>query len=188
VGENGPTLDLKKMLSPGRYRHSLSVAKLARELARRHGWNPERAYQAGLLHDITKEWSRPRLIAYVKRYRLRVPGLSFILRTEPTMLHSYVAADWVARQGWVTDRPTRSAIACHTLGGVRVTIPQMILYVADFAAWDRGFHSARRVRGVARRNLKEAYRMALAKKIEWNLIEGKPLHPLTIQLWNSLFL
>src|SRR4051812_17403919 len=54
---------LQKSLSPGRFRHSLGVAELARELTERHGGDAALAYRTGLLHDCAKEWSPPKLKA-----------------------------------------------------------------------------------------------------------------------------
>ena len=46
---------LRKSLSPKRFRHCQGVAGLAGRLARIHGLEPERARTAGLLHDAAKE-------------------------------------------------------------------------------------------------------------------------------------
>ena len=49
--------DLKKMLSEKRYNHSLNVASVAKELASIYNVNEEKAYLAGLTHDIAKEFN-----------------------------------------------------------------------------------------------------------------------------------
>ena len=46
---------IKSSLSDYRFNHSINVAKRARELARIYGLDEEKAYLAGILHDITKE-------------------------------------------------------------------------------------------------------------------------------------
>ena len=45
---------LQKRLTPKRYNHSLCVADEAVRLAKKYGGDQEKAYLAGLLHDITK--------------------------------------------------------------------------------------------------------------------------------------
>ena len=45
---------LKSRLTPKRYHHSLCVAEEAVRLANKYGGDKEKAYLAGLLHDITK--------------------------------------------------------------------------------------------------------------------------------------
>ena len=48
---------LKKRLNEKRYYHSLCVADEAKRLAEKYGGDTEKAYLAGLLHDITKNAS-----------------------------------------------------------------------------------------------------------------------------------
>ena len=49
---------LKSRLNEKRYEHSLAVADEARRLALKYGADQNKAYLAGLLHDITKNSSR----------------------------------------------------------------------------------------------------------------------------------
>ena len=46
--------ELKKHLQPARLYHSINVAEEAKKLALCYGADPEKAYTAGLLHDIMK--------------------------------------------------------------------------------------------------------------------------------------
>ncbi len=46
---------LKENLSQKRYQHSLNVAAECRKLAEKYGEDPDKAYFAGLLHDVCKE-------------------------------------------------------------------------------------------------------------------------------------
>ena len=43
--------NLKTILKPARYEHTLGVAKTARHLAERYGYDKDDAELAGLLHD-----------------------------------------------------------------------------------------------------------------------------------------
>ena len=46
---------IREKLSPYRFHHSVCVAKAAVQLAEKYGADVDRAFLAGLLHDITKE-------------------------------------------------------------------------------------------------------------------------------------
>ena len=46
---------LKERLSKKRYNHSINVADEARRLAEKWDADPQKAYYAGLVHDICKE-------------------------------------------------------------------------------------------------------------------------------------
>ena len=45
---------LKENLSEERYYHTLGTAECAKELAQKFGFDTEKAYIAGLLHDCSK--------------------------------------------------------------------------------------------------------------------------------------
>lgn len=178
---------LKKQLSPARYRHSLAVARLAGELAARHGWKTEDARLAGLVHDCAKEWTPKELIAYAKRHRLKVPDFRFIVEQSPNLLHAYVSADVARRHGWIRTAAQARAVAAHTLGRLPMGKEESILFIADLAAYDRRFPEARRVRKIARENLKAGLREALAVKFHYQLKKGKRIHPMPVAVWNSLW-
>lgn len=179
---------LEMTLSPHRFRHSLAVAKLSAELARVHGWDVEKARMAGLVHDCAKEWKPKALISHVRRKKLKVPELDLIVKTSPGLLHAYVSADVARRNGWIRDAAQIRAVAAHTLGADRMDVPEMIVFVADLAAYDRTFSEAASVRRTARRDLRAGYREALAVKLDRNVRKSKPIHPQAIRAWNNLLM
>jgi predicted HD superfamily hydrolase involved in NAD metabolism len=177
---------LKKTISSRRYQHCLAVADLAERLSNLHKLNLSDIKLAGLFHDCTKEWSPARLKSYVKRHSLRVPGFDFIVRTNPNLLHAYTGAHFAAQKGWIKTKSAQRAIASHTLARRNMTIAEKILYISDFASKDRTYRSARIVRRLAMTDLNGAFRLALAKKIKWNLTASKPIHSHSLQVWNSV--
>ena len=58
--------ELKKHLCPDRLHHSLCVAESAHELALRYGADAQKAYTAGLLHDIMKNESDEALLHFFR--------------------------------------------------------------------------------------------------------------------------
>lgn len=179
--------ELSRRLSARRVAHSLAVARWAAALARIHGADPARAERAGLFHDAAKEWPARRLVKYVRRHGVAVPGLKEILAGgNANLLHGYVAAHWVNRRGLIRDRPTRAAMARHTLGHARMGLLDAILYVADFSSPDRRYPEAGRVRRLARRDLNGALRAVVSYKIQDVLQRSAALHPTTVALWNAL--
>jgi predicted HD superfamily hydrolase involved in NAD metabolism len=177
--------ELKKRLSPGRFRHTLAVAGLAERLAGRHGEDPARARIAGLLHDWAKEMTGPQLVGYARRHGLRIPGFSLVEKRAPHLMHAYVSADAVSRRFRIKDRELLSAIAHHTLGAPKMGTLEKIIYVADMASPDRGFPEARAVRALALRALEPAFREALKVKIRHILTGNKILHPMAVTVWNQ---
>jgi predicted HD superfamily hydrolase involved in NAD metabolism len=177
--------ELKERLSPKRFRHCLAVARLAEQLARCHGEEPGRARLAGLLHDWAKELSDSELIRYCRRYHLRIPGFSLIAHRAPRLLHAYASAHAVSQRYAIRDGGVLRAIRHHTLGSLRMSQLEKIVYVADLASFDRSFPEARAIRSLARNALGPAFRESLKIKIRHILSRNKFLHPTVVALWNE---
>ena len=63
---------LREHLSKKRYTHSLNVAAAAVELARKYDGDTDKAYTAGLLHDIAKELPAEEQLELVMQSQLDV--------------------------------------------------------------------------------------------------------------------
>ena len=59
---------ISKYLTGHRYYHSISTAITASELAYAHHYPVNKAYVAGILHDITKQWSKEQSIEWLERF------------------------------------------------------------------------------------------------------------------------
>jgi HD superfamily phosphohydrolase YqeK len=77
-------------------------------------------------------------------------------------------------------------VAAHTLGRVPMTPLDMIVFIADLAAYDRAFPGVRRIRQIARANLRAGARAAVALKLEHQLRKNKRIHPTPVAVWNHL--
>ena len=179
---------LRSTLSATRYEHTLNVASLSESLARRWGADPVKARLAGLLHDAGRRYPPHELARYARRRRLKVPLRELILALEPMLLHSYVSEDLARREFGVSDPEVLGAIKRHTLGDRRMGPLDRILYVADACAYDRTHETSAATRALAFDDLDEALKRCVAEKISHAVSRLSWLHPLTVNLWNSLAL
>lgn len=183
---NDVLLQLRTALSPARYEHTLNVAALAESLARRHGADPEKARLAGLLHDIGRRYRPDELARYARRRKLKVPELRTLLRLDPMLMHAFASADIAEREFGVADKDVLNAIRRHTLGDRRLDLLDKILYVADASSLDRSHTSAAATRSLAFTDLDAALARCVADKLNHAISRDAWLHPLTVNLWNSL--
>ncbi|OGR60509.1 MAG: nicotinate (nicotinamide) nucleotide adenylyltransferase [Elusimicrobia bacterium GWC2_51_8] len=156
---------LKQLLTPARYVHSLSVARLAAELAALHGESPQRAALAGLLHDAARDFGEVRLMRYAVSKKLKIP--CFARTAAPILLHSYASAEVARGRFGVRDKTVLRAIALHTSGAARMDTLSKIIYVADLASEDRKFSQAKKIARLARRDLDEAFLAANYVKLKY---------------------
>ena len=72
--------NLKTILKPARYEHTLGVAKTARHLAERYGYDKDTAELAGLLHDCAKYMDDDTKIALCREYNTSISDRKCIIR------------------------------------------------------------------------------------------------------------
>lgn len=118
---------LKNNLSEFRYNHSLMVAEEARKLARNYKYDEEKAYVAGLIHDIAKEFTEEENKRWIKKYNLSKD----LLKPEyKRIIHADIGA-LVAKEYYNLDEDICNAIRYHTIGNINMDILAKITFIAD---------------------------------------------------------
>lgn len=119
---------LRENLNEKRYQHSLGTAECARELAQKFGQNSEKAYIAGLLHDCAKCFSDEKLLEIIDKY---LDDVDEDERSNKKTLHA-PASYYVAKTVFgIEDAQMLSSIRWHTLGRIKMTDFEKIIFLAD---------------------------------------------------------
>lgn len=176
--------DIGERLSPKRYRHSLRVAESARALAERYGGDPDAAYAAGILHDAWKEADRGEILAYLAD---RGVALSPVERACPKLWHAMAGAEYI-RSTYALPEEIVRAVRYHTTGRAGMTLPERILFVADFISEDRTYPGVKEMRVRAERSLASAMEEGLRFTIFELSEKGRPIHPDTVAAYNEILL
>ncbi len=164
-------------LNPRRFAHSLSVAAYARRLARLHGIDPDKAEEAGLLHDCAK------CLPMKEMCRIAVENR---LTDDPTILESNallhsLAGAWVAQHEYgMTDPEVLEAIAYHNTGHAGMSRLDMCVCLADSIEPTRGnYPLLDQTRALSELSLERALLMSLEGTADYVRQRGKYLHPRT---------
>lgn len=116
---------IKSRLSNKRYKHSLGVAKLSKELASYHNVDENKAYIAGLLHDVTKELKEEEqnqiLIKHNDLDKLDI---------KPSIKHSYTSKYYLMDELNIQDEDILDAVYNHTICKSNRPLSK-IVYIAD---------------------------------------------------------
>lgn len=139
------------MCSPHRYEHSIRTAETAALIARHQNADVQKAYCAGLLHDITKSMSHEEGAQILKYYR---PAW---LAYSDKIWHSYTAVIYIKQNMAFTDEEILKAIEHHTLGDCQGKLA-MILYLSDKIEPGRGYDTSKHI-DLACRDLKACCRL-----------------------------
>lgn len=170
---------LKTALDEKRYNHSISVADEAVRLANRYGYDKDKAYLAGLVHDCAK------CIPYndaiksgceLDRETLACPGV----------VHAPVGAFIAEREYGITDIEILDAIRYHTVAREKMTLLDKIIYLADIIEPYRDFDGVENLRKLCNEDLDLAFCEALRRSVVFNIEKGNIIHPNTLYAWNEM--
>ena len=121
--------EMKKILKPSRYEHTLGVAYTAANLAMRYETSIEDALIAGLLHDNAKYVRDEDMIRICEENHLEISELE---RKNVYLLHSKVGAVFARDQYGIQNEDILNAIIYHTTGRPGMTTLEKIIFVADY--------------------------------------------------------
>ena len=116
---------IKERLSAHRYNHSLMVAKLAKKLALSIGYDADRAYLCGILHDLTKEENEQFHDNLFRKYN----DLDKITEAAPVK-HSHSCPYYLYETYGIKDIELLTAIYNHTVCRSNLDLCK-IIYIAD---------------------------------------------------------
>lgn len=173
---------LGNRLSQKRFRHSCNVARAARQLAQQYGADVEKAYFAGLVHDICKE------IPFEEQYRLMTQG---IFEPDLAELHSrklwhgIAGAEFIRTEFDVQDEDILNAVRYHTVGRANMSLLEEIIYIADMISEERDYKGVERMRRLAAKDLQAAMQEALADALSSVLKKNGLLSQNTIEAYND---
>lgn len=176
---------LEQRLSPKRFKHSCNVARAARQLAQKYGADMEKAYFAGLLHDICKE------TPYEEQHALLFAGDYAPEEAElhsKKLWHGIAGANFLQTQFGITDTDILNAVRFHTVGRPQMSLLEEIIYIADMISDERDYKGVGKMRRLANENLQEAMLEAIRDSAAAVLKKGVLLPEYSIAAYNYYLL
>lgn len=174
---------LGEHLSPYRLHHSLEVAKEAKYLAEKYNGDSEKAYVAGLLHDVLKEADREETFMYAEKYGIKMTELE---KNSNKLWHAIVGSAFIKNELGIKDEDILSAVRYHTTGRANMTLQEKILFIADFISSDRSYNGVEEMRKKAEISLECAMLEGLSFTITELVENGKAVHPDTTDAYNDI--
>lgn len=175
--------ELQKHLQPARLYHSINVAKEAKKLALHYGADAEKAYTAGLLHDIMKNTPETELLNFFRENDI------ILTRTERVSRKTWHA---IAGEAYcrlvlsVADSEILSAIRWHTTARAGMTLLDKVIFIADFISADREYNGVERMREKAYVSLESAMLEGLQFTLAELVENGWAVHEDSLAAYNEL--
>lgn len=172
---------IKQSLSDYRYHHCVCVAEKARELAKKHGLDEDKAYLAGVLHDIMKETELcdQRRIIESDGYKMTELEIA-----SPNIYHQMSGAQYVKSVLKIDDDDIVNGIRYHTTGRADMTDFEMLIYLADFTSADRNYPDVDKMREQTDKGFLYGMLYSLKFTIKKLAEQEKQIHPDTLYCYN----
>lgn len=159
--------------------HVIGTAETARALAERWGADPDVAYRAGILHDITKALGGREQLHLCDQYDMMLTPFQ---RENPKLLHAKTGAV-VAREIFGESEDLAQALWWHTTGRARMTLLDKILYIADYMEPNRRFAGVEKLRALVWTDLDAAIYHGLDLSVSLLREQGRIIDPDSLEGW-----
>jgi predicted HD superfamily hydrolase involved in NAD metabolism len=174
---------VKNKIGNKRFLHSINTAKEAASLAKRYGADENKAYIAGLLHDVAKGIPNEALETAAAENGIEIDEYE---KKNPVLIHGKVGAAMVRKDLGIDDGEILSAIKWHTTGYKNMTLLEKIIYLADIIEPGRNFKETNKLRETAYKDIDKAMALGLSHVMSFVRSRGLTLHPNSIEAYESL--
>lgn len=175
--------EIKKRLSEYRFYHSLNVADEARRLAKKYGADEDKAFTAGLIHDIMKDTDYKTQREIIEKYSHKMTPTEL---ANPKIWHAMSGEAFLRHGLNVTDGEILSAVRYHTTARENMSLLEKVLYIADYTSAERNYPDVDVIREKAERSLEEAILYGLSFTIKECVDSGAVIHPDSILAYNEV--
>lgn len=174
---------IREKLDDYRFHHSLCVADEAKRLAELYGADENKAYLAGLLHDITKNYSDEEHLKILGEFDII---LSAIEKNAAKLWHAISGEAYLRGKYGIKDPDILNSVRYHTTARVDMSLLEKIIYVADFTSRDRDYPDVNKMRELSNVSLEVAMEYALKYTITDLESKNQRVHTDTLNAYNQL--
>ena len=175
---------LNTMLKPKRLEHSINVAKCAIKLSEIYGYDKEKAYLAGLVHDCAKYFTKEQIDSYVEKYNIELDPLEV---DNIALSHSIIGSFAIQDVFNIQDMDIINAVRYHTTGRENMSILEKIIFMADMIEEGRSFPGVDELRKLSfNGQLDKALITSLNNTIKFVIENNQLIHPRSVSARNYL--
>ncbi|MGN0584118.1 MAG: bis(5'-nucleosyl)-tetraphosphatase (symmetrical) YqeK [Ruminococcus sp.] len=173
---------LKERLSRERYTHTMNVAKECGRLAKLYGEDPDRAYFAGMVHDICKEDPREQQYEWAVK-----SGMDFCKEEAESwkVWHGVAGAYFLKEKFGITDEDILRAVRFHTIGRAGMSVLEKIVYLGDMTSAERNYSGVDIMRKACMQSLDKGMLYALRYSVKKQLKRCAVIPHFTLEAYNE---
>jgi len=171
--------EISSLMTEERLLHVKETKRIAFEIAGFYNVEVEKLELACLFHDIAKDIPKDKMKSLIEKHRII---LDEIEKREIGLWHGIIGEEIVKERFNIKDLEILEAIKFHSTGKANMSLLFSLLYIADYLETC----PSDEIKEKAKKNIQDALKMVVAKKIGYVLKKGSLLHPRSIELWNSI--
>lgn len=149
-----------------RFKHCQSTAQQAVEYAQMVKYDAKIAWFAGLVHDITKNWTVEKHRSFLQKHN--IDDTKF----KDYQLHQITAAVWLKRNYLLDNDYIIKAVACHTNLSKGLTTLDKIIFLADNLCQGRKYKGIQKDRQAVINNFEEGFKRVVQNHFEYLKSQG----------------
>lgn len=172
---------IKSRLSEYRFTHSVNVAKSAVELAEKYGADKEKAYVAGILHDVMKEENLDVQREFIEKNGEKMTSLEL---NSKSIYHQMSGSAYAKIELHIDDEDILNAIRYHTTGRKNMSLLEKVIFTADFISAERNYPDVDIMREKAKVSLDDAMLYSLKYTINNLTSKTAVIHTDTLECYN----
>lgn len=173
---------LKERLSKNRYHHSVCVANEAKALAQENDYDEDRAYLAGLVHDVCKEDSMENQLELMSRCKTYIDETE---KTTKALYHGIAGSVFIEEEFKIYDEDIQNAVRYHTVAREGMSTLEKIVYLADLVSEDRTYSDVKKYRKTAHKDLDIGMLEALKYSIKSTVNKESEIVKSTLSAYNE---
>lgn len=174
---------LRERLTEKRFYHTLCVAKEAVRLAEKYGADTEKAFLAGLLHDICKDMDKNSQLQLFGEFGIILDN---VVLNAPKLWHSYLGAAYIENKLNIKDKDIINAVRYHTTARAGMSMLEKIIYLADFTSEERDYDGVLEMRKAVDDSIEKAMYEALKFSVEDLKAKGATVHSDTLNAFEEI--
>lgn len=165
-------------MSEKRFQHTKSMASLAVEIAKANNLDENKAYIAGMLHDVAKEMD------VNKARKIMQKHYPEHLNKPIPVWHQWLSSYVVQKNFHVHDKEILQAIENHTTANTNMSLLDMCIYVADKYDRNRGFDSEAQI-ALCKEDLKAGFIASLEDFYQFSKAKNRPIDNVFFEVYNK---
>lgn len=165
-------------MSPKRFTHTKSMALLSRDIAKENGLDENKAYVAGMLHDIAKEMDEKRAEKLMKKHYAKHYEMP------RAVWHQWLSCYVAKKEFHIHDKEILQAIKNHTTGSLDMSLLDMTIYCADKLDPSRGYDSSSDI-ALCKQDIVAGFKKSLTDFEIFSKRKNRPIDPIFYEIYKK---